>query len=180
MAAPTLIEALRQDPVVQPLLRDACEEEGIRVTLSPRLTPADVVIIKPDAYYDTVRFATPPPSPDCLVVVRCGDGTYSVFVVELKNIGSPAGFTLDNLQAKFNTCLHDFMGSVLAHHFADAPLRRVRLYFVTAPYGPGKLAHDKLARTPKLDALLALPPFRYDNRNLGIEHHLPDPAIQPC
>ena len=178
---PTLTEALRQDPRLLDYLKTTCAERGMSITLDPRLTPADVVVLAPDVYYNTER-PNPPPSPDCLVVVRCADGSYTVYIVELKDIESPAGFSIENMRAKFDTALHDFMSGVLGHYFNDPAysLRRVRLYFVTAPYGPNRAAADRLARTPKLDLLLSMRAFRYDGRPLGIEHHLPSPAIGPC
>lgn len=184
-----LVVALKSDLLIAPFLKVACIERGMAATISPTIAPDDIVIISPDAYYNSAvghaRHAkadgNPPKSPDCLVVVRCHDGTFSTFIVEPRDISNQRGFTVAEIQAKFNTCLHDFMEGVLGGHFnqPDYALNKVRLLFVSDPYG-GQTQRKQYERSPKLDLLLTLPPFRFDGRRLGIEHHPTDPLIRPC
>lgn len=187
-----LVAALKRDPLITPHLKTACAERGMAASISPTIATDDIVIISPDSYYNSAighrdhaeADGNPPKSPDCLVVVRCADGTFSIFVVELRNIVNQRGFTVEEIRTKFNTCLHDFMEGVLGRHFnnADYQLNKVRLLFVSDPYGDREPQNQRaqLSRGPKMDLLLTLPPFRFDNRRLGIEHHPTAPLIRPC
>ena len=185
-----LVAALKADTFLQPFIRPECDEpgRGFRVTISAELATDDVVIIKPDAYYNSPHGPRPAPkSPDCLVVVRCETGEFQVFLVELRDIRGPLGFSVEEIREKFNTCLHDFMEGVLGSHFNRADIRfsAIRLLFVTDPYGQqqDQERNNRFNRSTKMDALLALNsgrPFRFDGRRLGIEHHINDPAITRC
>ena len=187
-----LVAALRNDPLLQPFLKDACAEHGMAATVSSAIAPDDIVIISPDGYFNSAighaqhaeLDGQPPKSPDCLVVVRCHDGTFSIFVIELRDILNQRGFRIEDIRAKFNTCLHDFMEGVLGTHFnnTDYRLNKVRLLFVSDPYGGREHQKQRVqySKGPKLDLLLTLPPFRFDGRPLGIQHHATDPLISPC
>ena len=180
-----LVAALKNDARIAPFLKTTCAERGMAATVSPVIAPDDIVIISPDGYYNSAAGPlNPPKSPDCLVVVRCHNGEFRVFVVELRDISSARGFTLDGIRDKFLTCLTDFMQGVLGAHFnrEDIVLQRPRLLFVADPYGqrqdPDR--NRRFNRSTRMDALLTVPPLRFDGRLLGIEPHHENPLINPC
>lgn len=183
-----LIAALKNDPLLAPFLKSVCAERGMAATISPDIAPDDIVIISPDGYYNSVlglaRHQPTPKSPDCLVVVKCHSGEFLVFVVELRAIGSPRGFTPAEIRGKFLTCLNDFMRGVLGEHFNrdDIVLQRPRLLFVSDPYDQRQnpARSSQYNQTARMDALLTLPPLRFDRYVLAIEPHLHDPLIRPC
>lgn len=187
-----LVAALKRDPLIASFIKDSCAEHGMAATVSHGIASEDIVIISPDGYYNSAighrlhaqGDGNPPKSPDCLVVLRCHDGTFSLYVIELRDILNQRGFTIEEIQTKFNTCLHDFMEGVLGTHFNNTTYRlnKVRLLFVSDPYGGREYQKQRVqfSRGPKLDLLLTLPPFRFDGRRLGIEHHPTDPLIRPC
>ena len=178
-----LIAALRNDPLLQPFLKATCVEHGMAATVNAGIAPEDIVIISPDGYYNSLR-QNRPKSPDCLIVIRCHDGEFLVFLVELRDIGSPKGFEPTVIRDKFLTCLTDFMQGVLGVHFNrdDITLQRPRLLFVSDPYGqrqdPERIS--RYNRTTRMDALLAVPPIRFDGRLLAIEPRVDNPLINPC
>lgn len=186
-----LVTALRNDPLLQPFLKNSCAERGMAATISPGIDSDDIVIISPDDYFNSAighaRHEVDghlPKSPDCLVVVRCHDGTFSIFIVELRDIKNREGFRTKDIQEKFRTCLHDFMQDVLGAHFIDTDYRlnEVKLLFVSDPYGQRSSPEnqEQYTRSPKLDVFLGLRPFHFDGRKLGIDHRVHDPLIRPC
>jgi hypothetical protein len=183
-----LIAALRADPLLAPFLKSACAERGMAATISPDIAHEDIVIISPDGYYNSAlgraRHQPTPKSPDCLVVVKCRNGEFLVFVIELRDIGSPRGFTPAEIRGKFLTCLTDFMQGVLGEHFnrEDIRLQRPRLLFVSDPYNQRQnpAPSSRYNQTTRMDALLTVPPLRFDRYLLAIEPHLHDPLIRPC
>lgn len=177
-----LVAALKNDPLLAPFLKSVCAERGMTATVSPDIAPEDIVIISPDGYYNSLN-QNRPKSPDCLVVVRCGSGEFLVFVVELRAIGSARGFIPNEIRDKFLTCLNDFMQGVLGAHFNQegVVLRQPRLLFVSDPYGQRQNPERSRFNQPsRIDALLTLPPLRFDRYFLAIESHVNDPLIQPC
>lgn len=179
----SLIAALKSDPIIQPFLKSTCDERGMAASISPTIAPEDIVIISPDRYYNSLRQKRPK-SPDCLIVVRCNSGEFLVFVVELRDISSPKGFEPTAIRTKFLTCLTEFMQGVLGHHFnrQDIILKRPRLLFVSDPYGQRQNTEQNKSfnQSTRMDALLAVPPLRFDRYLLAIEPHVYDPLIRPC
>ena len=187
-AAPLLplLDALRADALIQPFLKAACAEHRAGAGLSPALRPEQVVIISPDDYYNArVPYPDTPKSPDCLVVVQCTDGTYTVYVVELKDVRHPRSLVLKDIRQKFETCLGDFMSNVLRAHFfrTDIVLRGVRLLLVANPYENVQGRDPRLDKNSRFDALLALTaghPLRFAGQRLGIKPNERNPLIAPC
>jgi hypothetical protein len=124
-----------------------------------------------------------PKSPDCLIVQHCGDNTYSITIVELRDIAGPDGFSVDEIETKFINCLENFMSQLYAHYFYDAAynFRNIHLLFISDPYGfkqnPGK---QQKMYGHKLDALMAIRIPKFFGKHLYINHKLPDPEIRNC
>lgn len=87
-----LLSQLRASPVTRNILCDECSENAFKADLNPVINPIDYVIIKVDSYYNSLPMEERIPAPDCLIVVRCGEGEYSIYVVELKDISGLRGF----------------------------------------------------------------------------------------
>lgn len=178
-----LVAALKSDPLLRPFLKSTCIERGMAATISPDIAPDDIVIISPDGYYNSLQ-QNRPKSPDCLVVVRCRNGEFLVFVVELRAIGSASGFELAEIRTKFLTCLNDFMRGVLGRHFnrEDIVFQQPRLLFVADPYGQRQdpERNSRYNRSTRMDALLTVRSLRFDGYLLAIEPHTNDPIINPC
>mgnify|MGYP001345367383 CR=1 FL=1 len=182
-----LFQAIRSDGNISPFLGTECSENGVSVNIENRLNPAnDYLIIKVDDYYNSINIANRPPSPDCLVIVKCAEeNSYKIYIVELKDINSQKGFDIKNIREKFSTCINDFMKGVLDCHLSDEALSftEVNLLFVSNPYNESYEGERHLkSKSTKIDSLLALNtrPFRYDGKRLGIQHKSSSPTITPC
>lgn len=183
-----LVAALKNDPLLGPFLKSACVERGMAATISPNIAPEDIVIISPDGYYNSPlglrRHRPTPKSPDCLVVVKCHTNEFLIYVVELRDISSSKGFDLAEIRGKFLTCLNDFMRGVLGTHFnrQDIVLQCPRLLFVADPYDQRQnpARNRRFNQPSRMDALLAVPPLRFDRYILAIEPKYEDPLIEPC
>ena len=62
-----------------------------------------------------------PKSPDCLIVQKCANEQYKIYVVELRNVKSQKNKYIDRsgIRAKFETCLLDFMSDRFRPYFYD-------------------------------------------------------------
>ncbi|MEJ7662920.1 MAG: hypothetical protein WKG07_26885 [Hymenobacter sp.] len=76
------------------------------------------------------------------------------------------------------------MRGVLGRHFnrEDIVFQRPRLLFVADPYGQRQdpERNRRFNQPTRMDALLAVPPLRFDRYLLAIEPHVNDPLIRPC
>lgn len=177
-----MISNIISDNVLKDYICKECSENGISLIVSESISPNDIVIISVDKYYNAL-VKDPPPSPDCLVILKCKENVYNVFIVELKNIKDQQYFTINNVVDKFITCLDDFMSNRFANHFFDNSelFSTVKLFFITDPYG-FKVDPEKQLKMQghKLDALMAQRIPKFFDKHLYIEYKLPNPTINPC
>ena len=94
------------------------------------------------------------------------------------------GFKIADIRERFLTCLTGFTQGVLGAHFnrEDVVLQRPQLLFVTDSYGQQQdlERNSRYNRSTRMDALLTVPPLRFDGRLLGIEPRHDNPLIRPC
>ena len=130
----------------------------------------------------------PPPSPDYLVIVKCGDATYEGYVIELRDTNHTGAVRASQIQNKFKTAVEDFIGHRYKHLFfinGDVAFKKLKLYLVTDPLGlrAKQLSEEEYKRRIQgttLDAYGTLPPIVVGTRPYLIEPVLPDPTIHPC
>lgn len=190
-----MIDAIYSDPELHALIRQECFENQIGVTPDPALCDSDgfwdhtrVVALKVDAYYSTMNMATPPKSPDYVVIVKCEDNTFDLYVIELRNVAKTKGIKRKDIEAKFLTVFTDFFTVRFPHIFLNPGLgkfNKVRLYLVTDPLGLKKrnLTEAEIKEYftgTVLDAFSNLEPIQFIGRNFLIEPKLPNPTIVKC
>ncbi len=177
-----LLQLLRSDPLIAQYIDVSCSENGISAEIDKTISTDNLLIIKVDRYYNS-EVPNPSPSPDCLVILKCADNNYRIFIIELKDVNGPEGFTVENVKDKFITCLDDFMSGRFGNFFHDPAYNyeEIKLLFITDPYNfrgnPGKQLR---MRGHKLDALIAQRIPRYFNKHLFIEYRVPNPTIKNC
>ena len=177
-----LIESLKADAIISQYLCMECKENDISIDIDPTISANDIVIIKVDDYYNA-HLHPQPKSPDCLIVQRCSENNFMIYIVELRNIKSQEGFTIKEIEAKFNTCLDDFMSQRFGQYFhhESCTYKNIKLFFISDPYDfknfPGK---QLKMRGHKLDLLMAIRIPRYFDKYLFIDHKLPNPKINNC
>lgn len=177
-----LLDLLRADATLTQFICQICSENGISVEIHPDIDKNTILILKPDAYYNHIIKA-PDKSPDCLIIQRCSDNTYRIFIIELRNIKNQAGFSVDDMVEKFNTCLDDFMSQKFGNYFHNALFNytSIKLYFISDPYNFKADPEKQLKmRGHKFDMLIAQRIPKYFGKHLYIEPKLPSPTILPC
>lgn len=180
-----LIDLIKNEPVLAKYLKDKCEENNYCIEIDNQIDKNNYLIIKPDEYYNDLKVAERPKSPDCIIVQRCGDNTFTIYVVELRNIKEQKHFDKDEIREKFETCLKDFMQNLFRHIFVetDYELGNLLLFFITDPYQEDKNPNfrNKIKNT-RIDSLLAsnTKPLYFHGNRYGIQHKLPNPLIRPC
>lgn len=176
-----LVNEIRNDPVLQKYICTECVENDFGVSIAPDVDDASIVIVKLDNYYNgETKNPYTPKSADCLIVQRCHDGYFRVFVVELKN-AELGTFRRSDLQEKFNTCLLDFMSNRFRKIFYNPHYEfSLQVLFISDPLEIRNAQQVKMKRITKLDLLLSLPPLSFANRKLTIKHILPNPVINKC
>ena len=179
-----LIDLLKKDVVVNQYFCAECKENDISIEIDNTINADDILIIKVDDYYNAnVPLNDRPKSPDCLIIQRCSENSYSICIVELKNIKNQDGFTVKGIEEKFITCLDDFMSNRFAHYFHKNlfDYKNIKLYFIADPYGFKESPERQLKmRGHKLDLLIAIRIPKYFGKHLYIDNKLPNPKINNC
>lgn len=182
-----MIKRIQSDSKLKKILVDECCENDYSVNFSEKINRnEDVAILKVDAYYNTKDFAKPPKSIDCLVVLRCKDGSFSLYLVELRNIRRMKHLKVSQIDTKFKTTVNDFMAKRFLEIFMDEQLniKDIKAYFVTDPRGAGKGVDqeifDRKYKGTRLDASLARPLLRFRGRVFRVEHVAPDLLLEAC
>jgi hypothetical protein len=178
-----MINQIKYSKSLKPFITNKCEENEIFVSMAKDIPGTSFLVIKVDRYYNSLKIGhlhKTPPSVDCLVLLKCRDNTFIIYLVELKKVKSPAGFSVDNIYNKFKTTIENFMGSRFNNIFLNERyiVRRLQLYFVTSAYGEKRKSWRK--EGTKLDVLRSLKPFKFRGKRYQIVHKLPNPLIKNC
>ena len=183
-----MIEAIQQEESLLASQRLECDENKYQTIISSSIDrDRDLTIIKIDAYYGGLNLEKTPPTPDCLVVLRCEDGSYRIFIFELKNVNRASRIDRENIKDKFTTAVEDFMGKKFARIFENESfdIKDFRMYFITDPRGASshnmKLEEfQKKYMGSRLDFLNNIPLLSYRGIARRIEHAPPGFTIEPC
>lgn len=166
-----LISKIKSDTRLQKFLCETCSENNIEATFDEGISANDFVVVKVDNYYNSLLEKSPP-SPDCLIVLKCENSGYSLTIIELKSISSSKGFTIDNMIKKFETCIHDFIET----RFEDllyVDYKNIKLFFISNI----ELYQRDIGL--KMELLINTR-FKYKNKTLMIKPYKPIPIIKKC
>jgi hypothetical protein len=177
-----MIGRVKQHPQLKSFLAQTCEERGISANMDGDIPAGNYVIIKVDNYYNHQKMSKTPPSIDCLIIQRCSDGSFMIYLIELKNIKSPKGFNSKQILKKFNVTVNDFMSIRFKDIFLhpDFKIKEVRPYFVTNPYRIKDKTTSHRRQGTKMKTLLSMGNFEFNNKTYQLREELPNPVIQPC
>jgi len=166
-----------------------CEENNIEICLSRTLnenSDDNLLILKIDNFFNSQKMHNPPPSVDCLILVKCDECVgYDIYLVELKDINSAKKFDKNNIIAKFKTTIDDFLTTRFKEIFEKENYCNFKCYFVSDPYNCSNLTqeeYDKKIRVEglKLDYFNNIKPFKFQDKIAMIEPRLPNPMIDVC
>lgn len=168
-----MFDRIRNNVDLSPYIVNHCCENGICVNFEESVGDNERLIIKVDDYYNSQNLGKmTPPSPDCMIIVKCKKGGYNLHLVELKNITSCSGFRIENMTGKFETCLNDFI-SVRFRELLFIDYKNVKLYFVS------KIDFIKHDMGLKYEVLINTR-LKFNGKNHMIRTYLPNPAIKAC
>lgn len=171
-----LLEAIHAEPTLNHYIRPTCSENNVGVSFDPSVSATDYLIIKVDDYFNR-NIVPNPRGNDCLIVQRCADNRYKLYLIELKNIDRlRGGEEFKHIRDKFQNCFDILMSDRFRSLFYDEnhQFSSIQLYFVS------NLVKVKKQKNTKLDALLALKPCHFANKRYAISHSEPFPMITPC
>lgn len=177
-----IAELKNEKELVVPHICEVCAENGFSAEIHPSIGSDNVLIIKVDSYYNSLK-GKQSPSPDCLIIVQCEKGHYDLYIVELKNVVDKKDIDEENIRAKFNTCLHDYMSNLLKPYFGTDSIYefgRIELHLVTNPFTNKK---DSKANPLKFKLQLgkySMRRYEFRGRTLGLILDAESPLIQAC
>lgn len=167
-----MINSIKENVVLSEYVEDTCCENGICVSFDADVEPNSYVIIKVDKYYNSLNIQRRPASVDCLIIRECIERGYGLTLVELKKIDNSKGFELENMKAKFNTTLNDFI-KIKFKAPLDIDYSDIKLFFVS------NQEIYKRDLSLKMDVLINVK-FKFNDKNLMIIPKMPDPTIKKC
>jgi len=176
-----MINKIKQHFFLQQFIDTECCENDVEATISKNISTEDYVILDMDAYYKALKNKKIPPSVDCLILIRCSDGKYKLFLVELKDLETDKYLKKSNLIGKYNTTINDFLETYSSTFSFNGNLKDFKLLLVTNPYNwSDNCKMNERLKSTKLNFLNTMPPFRYNGFIKKIELELPNPIIQNC
>lgn len=179
-----MLDTIIQHDLLGPLLRQCCEENMASVIIDESLCAHGVlnseriVILKIDAFYNTKDFAMPPKSIDCLIIVKCKDGSYSFYLVELKDVGTTSAIKPRDVVPKFETVLYDFFQTKFSEVFMnpDFILNKIKMWLVTDALRTRNLSDEQYRAKVKgtvLEQYNLIKPFRFRGHVTTLEVIVP-------
>jgi hypothetical protein len=173
-----LLQNLLNHPELTDFLCAECRENEVGVRFSNAIHPSDYLIIKIDAFLQK-NIHPNPAGVDCLIVQKCQNNDYKLYIIELKKIEKLKD--IHHIRDKFQNCFDIFMSDKFRDFFYDSTINftSIQLIFVSTT-SENKSRKDKFQKNTRLDALLALRPCRFANKLHAISFEEPDPLVVPC
>lgn len=112
-----MVNMIKKDAHLVPYLTTTIEDTGIEVGLDQRLCPDDFAAIKVDDYYAGLKISTPPKAVDFVVIVDCQCDSFSMYILELKNVNGPGKLNIVDIQEKFSNTINLFLSNTFSYIF---------------------------------------------------------------
>lgn len=146
-----MLDAIIIEPTLYGILRSTCEDNGICVQVCENLLKdgelrEDIIkILKIDEYYCSTKMHNPPPSIDCLIIIKTGENQFGLTLVELKNVSSAKDLQPRKIRPKFDTTINHFLSTDFADIFLNEQYKisYFRLWLVTNPYNWPTMAKEQ-------------------------------------
>jgi len=191
-----MIDSILQDQQLHALVRQACAENGLYVDIDSSLLNGDVlnfdkiIILKPDAYYCSKFMVSPPPSIDYIVVVKCTDETYKLYLIELRDCNGSSLVKRKVIEKKFLTIATDFFEKKFPDIFSKDryKISSIKLWLVADPFNTATIdqeMYEKKIKGTVIEQYLSMKPISVLGKLALIEPILPYiqkpvPRVMPC
>jgi hypothetical protein len=159
-----MINLITNDEKCFPITCGSLEENDIKIDFGGTLTDQSgevniekVAILKPDQYYNTRDFATPPKSVDGVVLVRDID-SYHLYIAELKSAKRIQSVKQADINSKFSTIINNFFQDDFKHIFLDHDyeLKTLSLWLICDPVNIRSGRNNPAIYEKKLKALQSM------------------------
>ena len=185
-----MVSKIKNNPKLKDYLRNKIEDEGIEVEVDARLQENEYVAIKVDDFYNGLHQAVVPKATDYIVVVDNSCDSYSMYILEMKNVKSPKYLVVKDIQEKFTTTIYDFLSERFKDIFMNDryKYKPIKLYLVSDAYGVGGkyqthaeyinfLEKVNKRDSLKVDRSLGSKIYKFRNQYLRIEYDIPPNPI---
>lgn len=176
-----MINAILSNENLKIILSDEVRENSVFVSLDSdfyfddgKLNYEKIVNLSVDTYYNSLGLSETPPSIDNLLVIDRGDNKYSLYLIELKDVKKLRRISNENIRAKFDTSINDFMMVRFYDEFniegskvTDLNLWLVCNRFKFIEENISDEDYEKRIRCSVIERLMMIPPFRYRGK-IGI------------
>ena len=181
-----MIKRIKQHYLLSQCIKPECCENNVKAIISDTITDENYVILDIDEYYRLIKRSNRgfklPPSIDCLILIKCSDGDYKLFIIELKNLTSNYNIQKGKIYRKFKTTISDFLKNRYPSTFSfENNLKEFDLFLVTNldHYSDNDTLSKRL-NDPRLNFLNTIKPFEYNGFTRTIKAGLPNSVIQNC
>lgn len=183
-----MINRIINDPELFSILREECSENGFCVNVCEHLTKnghldsEKVIILKPDEFYNTKNYATPPKSIDCLFIIKRENEIFDLTLVELRNSKRGELNCPLRIQPKFNNTVNFFLKQDFREIFEDARYKigKIKAYFIAEPIRQRNISEEEYRKklaSPFLERLALCKAMKFRGKIFSIEHKRPNPEI---
>lgn len=187
-----MIHQIKMNSKLHPYICDEIEDSGIKVEIDENLYNDKYAIVKVDDYYNNQHMAIIPKSIDFLVAVDCECNSYTLYLLELKNVKSPKFLVIKDIHEKFQNTIDDFMTFRFGEIFLNDKYKYndIKLYLVSDAYNmkgkyenyeKNKIFKEKINNKDslKIEFSLGGKLFKFRNRILKINYDIsPNPIIR--
>ena len=188
-----MIQQINQTDGLKKYITHEIEDAGLAVAVDSKLNLDEYIGIKVDDYYMGLHLRGETPNAvDFIVTVDCQWDAYCLYILELKNVKSPKGYTTKDIIEKFETAIDRFIKEDFKEIFLNDKYKykEIKLYLVTSAYGKalGQKNYQSyielLRKINQKDTLtndwtLSNKLFKFQKRILRIEREIPpNPVIK--
>lgn len=179
-----MIDLIMCHPELSGILRRSCDENNICIEICDELLVGDdlnddlIQILKVDEYYSSKNMHNPPPSIDCLIILKTGENEFGFILVELRNVKGTALIKPKEIIGKYKTTVERFMLDEFSSIFCDDmfTVSFFKLWLVTNPFKIPNLSDEQYERKIKgtvLEQYNSVKPLRFKNKVAIIEPMAP-------
>lgn len=133
-----MIQQINQTDGLKKYITHEIEDAGLAVAVDSKLNLDEYIGIKVDDYYMGLHLrGETPKAVDFIVTVDCQCDAYCLYILELKNVKSPKGYTTKDIIEKFETAIDRFIKEDFKEIFLNDKYKykEIKLYLVTSAYG---------------------------------------------
>ncbi|MBW1650579.1 MAG: hypothetical protein JRJ44_07900 [Deltaproteobacteria bacterium] len=182
-----LINNLRYVKELSDFILDKCDDTedskgNFEVITDKSINLENILIIKVD-YFLQKKIHPNPKAPDCLIIQRCAENEFDIYVVELKDVKRPRKINKKDVREKFTNCYELFIKKEFKEYFYSdkIKIRNIKLWLVADPHNireyPQREHYNKVT---EFDMLLEQVTIKYFNKSIRIKRYHQNPTIKDC